>query len=332
MRRAGQMLAIALVMGVVAAVGACSSSPGAGLSTAPSAQATEPSRVLSPSPSATVVPGTQLSGAGAFEGTVRQVPVNGIRIGYRQFGSGPDLILVTGDTAAMSLWTVDLLSELARHFRVTIFDNRGVGYTTDDLAQPITVPLMAQDTVGLIRAAGLRAPTLLGWSMGGEIGLTVAALHPGVLGRLVTTGGDAGSPHAVQASQAITQELNDPNTTPEQLLALLFPSTAGAAKQAFVQQYLLVPQQTASARTLRRQYDAEAAFAEFTGTWDALPGISIPVLITNGTEDVIVPPANAVLLKQRIKGARLEMFQDAGHGMLFQDASRFATLVLGFAN
>lgn len=236
-----------------------------------------------------------------------------------------------GDTAGMSLWPVDLLAEFARHFRVTIFDNRGVGYTTDDLARPITVPLMAEDTVGLIRAVGLRAPTLVGWSMGGEIGLTVAALHPGVLGRLVTTGGDAGSPHAVQPSQAIIGQLNDPNITPQQLLDLLFPPpTAGVAKQEFVRQYLLVPQQMASARTLQRQHD-EAAFATSTDTWDTLPGIGIPVLITNGTEDVIVPSANAVLLKQQIKAARLETFPGAGHGMLFQDPSRFVTLVFGFA-
>lgn len=87
----------------------------------------------------------------------------------------------------------------------------------------------------------------------------------------------------------------------------------------------------AGARTLQRQRDAEAAFATFTGTWNMLPGIGIPVLITDGTEDVIVPPANAVLLKQRIKAARLEMFPGAAHGMLFQNPSRFVTLVSGFA-
>ena len=58
------------------------------------------------------------------------VPVDGIRLGYRQFGRGPDLLMVTGDTAAMSLWTPYLLQPLSEHFRVTIFDNRGVGYST----------------------------------------------------------------------------------------------------------------------------------------------------------------------------------------------------------
>jgi hypothetical protein len=34
--------------------------------------------------------------------------------------------MVTGDTAAMSLWMPYLLQPLSEHFRVTIFDNRGV--------------------------------------------------------------------------------------------------------------------------------------------------------------------------------------------------------------
>jgi pimeloyl-ACP methyl ester carboxylesterase len=107
------------------------------------------------------------------------VPVHGIRLGYRQFGHGSDLLMITGDTASMSLWMPYLLNPLARSFRVTIFDNRGVGYSTDDLHQRMSVPLMASDTIGLIKALGLKRPTLVGWSMGGEIGITMAERYTG---------------------------------------------------------------------------------------------------------------------------------------------------------
>jgi len=328
-----------VVAGMALLATACASGSASGAQPAgPTATPVSPSPSASPSPAApgpgptpTLVPGTQLTGAGAFEGPVRQAPVNGIKIGYRQFGTGPDLIMVTGDSVAMSLWTVDLLTKLAQHFRVTIFDNRGVGYSTENPAQPITIPLMADDTVGLIQALGLRSPTLLGWSMGGEIGLTVAALHPGLLTRLVSTSGDAGSPHAVQPSPEIQKELDDPNTTPAQFLDLLFPASAVAAKQAFATQYLLVPQQSASPRVLHQQYEAEGAFAADTSTWDALPSITIPVLVTNGTEDVVVPATNATMLKERIPNATLTLFDGAGHGMLFQDTARFVGIVAEFA-
>lgn len=325
-----------MLVAVTVTAAACGSTSGP-VSPGPTATQTEtPTGSPTGSPTrgalpGTTVPGTQLTGAGAFEGPVRQVPVNGIKIGYRQFGTGPDLVMVLGYTAAMSLWTVDLLSGLARHFRVTIFDNRGVGYTTDNLSQPITVPLMAQDTVGLIQVLGQRSPILLGWSMGGEIGLTVAALHPGVLAKLVTSGANPGSSQSVQTSPEVIHELNDPATTPEQLLDLLFPPTAEAAKARFSQQYLLVPQEKVSALTIKRQGAAVTGFAEDSGTWNALPGVAIPVLVTNGTEDVIVPPANAAVIKRGIKDARVELFAGAGHAMFFQDTDRFVALVAGFS-
>ena len=284
-----------------------------------------------PAPPSPALPGTQLSGAGAFLGPVHQVPVDGIRVGYRQFGLGPNLVMVTGETAPMSLWTLDLLGRLGRHFRVTIFDNRGVGYSTDDLSVPISVPLMAKDTVGLIRALGLGKPILLGWSMGGEIGLTIAARYPGVLGRLVTTGADPGGTHAVQSSPAIAHELSDPNITSTQLLDLIFPPSASQAKAAFVSQYLLVPQESVSSGTIVRQGKAEAAFARYEGTWDRLAGVSIPVLVTNGALDVVNPPANARVIAGRVKGAKMVFFAGAGHGMLFQDTSTFVNLVVKFA-
>lgn len=280
-----------------------------------------------------LVPGSRLPGAGAFEGPVRTVPVNGIRIGYRQFGRGPDLIMVMGDTAPMSLWMPYLLRPLAKSFTVTIFDNRGVGYSDDDLSRRITVPLMARDTAGLIEALGLRRPTLVGWSMGGEIGLTLAARRPRLLGALVTTGGDGGSSHTVPPPPGLIAELADPKAGPEVFLRLLFPPTAagGVAERRFVRGYESIPQETVSPRTLRRQEVAENAFLRYDGTWDRLDAIVTPTLLTNGARDRGVPPLNARRLHARIPGSELSIYAGAGHGMLFQDADRFSTEITAFA-
>lgn len=104
---------------------------------------------------------------------------------------------VPNSTAPMSLWTTYLLQPLAAHFRVTIFDNRGGGYSSDDTSVPLSVPLMARDTAALITQLGVRTPTVAGWSMGGEIAITMAALHLGSIGRIVSSGGDAGSTNTI---------------------------------------------------------------------------------------------------------------------------------------
>src|SRR5436190_19141547 len=63
-------------------------------------------------PSTTVVssemPGTTPTGDLAFLGPVRTVPVGDIDVGYRQFGSGPNLVMVVGQDSSMSYWGPDL--------------------------------------------------------------------------------------------------------------------------------------------------------------------------------------------------------------------------------
>jgi pimeloyl-ACP methyl ester carboxylesterase len=52
---------------------------------------------------------------------------------------------------------------------------------------------------------------------------------------------------------------------------------------------------------------------------DRLHEIACPVMIVHGDKDIIVPPANAALIKRRIPHAELFMIPDAGHGYAASD-------------
>lgn len=286
-----------------------------------------------PAASGAVLQGTELPGDAAFLGPVSQVSVaTGIDVGYRQFGSGPDLLLITGDTAPMSLWTPYLLEPLSRDFRVTMFDNRGVGYTTDDPSVRLSVPLMARDTAALIEALDLRRPTIVGWSMGGEIALTMAARRMPGIGRVVTSGGDAGSRHTIPPPPGLIEQLSDPDDVSAALRLMFPPTRAGqAAERRFVEAIMAIPQETVSEATLARQARAENAFLRGEATWRRLGRIRVPTLVTNGALDQGVPVANARRLARRIPGAKLSIYEASAHGMMFQEAERFAAEVARFA-
>ena len=53
--------------------------------------------------------------------------INGIQIHYQTKGSGPDVILLHGVTSSLALWYGGVLTELAKHYRVTAYDLRGHG-------------------------------------------------------------------------------------------------------------------------------------------------------------------------------------------------------------
>jgi pimeloyl-ACP methyl ester carboxylesterase len=281
---------------------------------------------------AVVIPGTRPSGAANFLGVVRRIRVGDISLGYRQFGSGAPLILIAGQNSGMNAWSVALPQRLAQRFRVTMFDNRGVGYSTDNAQDPLTIQLMADDTAGLLHALAIPRANVLGWSTGGEIALALAVRHPDVVSALVLSGATAGGPSAIQSSPAIDALLSSGRVQDEMRLLseYLFTPSGSAAMNDYVSGYLEVPEEGVSAEIMRRQARAERAFAGSNDVYDALPRITAPTLVTNGGLDRLVPPGNARLIASRIPHARLAIFDGAAHAMMFQQMDRFVAMVESF--
>jgi pimeloyl-ACP methyl ester carboxylesterase len=61
-----------------------------------------------------------------------------------------------------------------------------------------------------------------------------------------------------------------------------------------------------------------------------LGSIRIPVLIANGDNDIMVPTANSIDMARRIPGAQLIIYEDAGHGGIFQNHADFVPKALSF--
>jgi pimeloyl-ACP methyl ester carboxylesterase len=49
-----------------------------------------------------------------------------------------------------------------------------------------------------------------------------------------------------------------------------------------------------------------------------LKGLELPVLVVNGTDDIIIPTINSYILQQFLPDAELILYPDAGHGSHFQ--------------
>ena len=317
------MRAAAAVLTVTAALiatAACSgSAPPAGDATASTEQPGE------------VASGSAPTGDLAFLGPVRLAAVDGITMGYRQFGEGPPLVMIVGQDSAMTYWGPDLPRRLAEHFQVTLFDNRGVGYSTDRPDQPLSIETMADDTAALIAALGLDRPAVFGWSTGGEIALALAVRQPDRIGPVVVSGATAGGPDVVPAAPAL-DALTASTALADQvrLLDELFTPSGTSARQRYVEGLLSMPEESVSPTIVERQAEAERRFLASTDVSDGLSSIRSRVLVTDGAEDRLVPVANARLLASRISGAQLLLVPDTSHGWMLQDLDRFVATMVGF--
>ncbi len=94
----------------------------------------------------------------SFDATpVRYAQVNGITLGYREFGSGSGepLLMIAGFGGTMNDWNRTFIGILASKYHVYTYDHRGMGYSSDNNASP-SISRYADDAAGLMTSSRLR--------------------------------------------------------------------------------------------------------------------------------------------------------------------------------
>lgn len=259
---------------------------------------------------------------------VLNAEVNGITIAFQEHGSGPCLVLINGFASTMDMWNPRVIEAFAEHFRVIIFDNRGTGLSSGS-NEPCTIPLFAGDTLALMDALGITRAHLLGHSMGTCIAQEIVLAEPERADRLILVAGTCGGERMIRMQPEIWETLSDKSGSgldlANRMFSVLFPKEWRATHDPW--EYCPDVRETTSAQSAQKQ--AEALFS-WPGTYDRLPAIRSPTLVVTGTEDVVIPPANANILAERIPGARLVRMPGAGHGLMYQCPDRFTEAVAAF--
>jgi 3-oxoadipate enol-lactonase len=109
----------------------------------------------------------------------------GYNIHYTVEGSpgAPLLVLSNSLGAETSMWNAQV-PEFSLHFRVLRYDNRGHGQSTPPKG-PYTLEDVANDAALLLAHLGESSVHFCGLSLGGMVGMWLAAHHPGLIAKLV---------------------------------------------------------------------------------------------------------------------------------------------------
>src|SRR5262249_13221507 len=86
-------------------------------------------------------------------GDMPSVQGGDIDVYYEIHGDGPPLVFIGGLGVDLTVFA-SVTSRLAHTFRVLTFDNRGAG-RTDKPDAPYSIPMMAEDTIGLMNTLGI---------------------------------------------------------------------------------------------------------------------------------------------------------------------------------
>lgn len=246
-------------------------------------------------------------------------------------GSGPEIVLLHGWGMHAGVWE-DVVEPLADHYRVTVMDLPGYGYsrgqqtghTLRDLSQAVAA------------AAPLRA-IWVGWSLGGLITQRLAIDAPERMARLVL----------VASSPCFVQRSDWPHGMEPEVLRQ-FSDNLASDYRAALNRFLALevhdsenaPQQLRLLREIVFQHgepDAGAladglAILETEDLRSELNKITCPTLLLMGRRDVLVPSSAGAAMTKLMPHARLHVFERAGHALFLSHLNEFVSQLRAFLN
>jgi pimeloyl-ACP methyl ester carboxylesterase len=223
----------------------------------------------------------------------KMVSVQGLKLFVREQGNGHPLLLINGLGADSQMWehAEEILSGASR---TIVFDSPGTGRSETPML-PRSLPALAGIVTSLLDELGHRQVDVLGFSFGGALAQQFAKDAPERVRRLALVSTFCG--WGATAGE------------PEALRRVAAHGTSVSNRLGYVYQLWSL------------------------AGWTSLPwlaSIEIPTLVVAGTDDALVPPANAVQLARALPNASLHLLPGAEHLHMFSEQGAGARLLADF--
>jgi pimeloyl-ACP methyl ester carboxylesterase len=272
---------------------------------------------------------------------IRHIEIHGHRVGYRQAGSGPVVVLVHGMAGSSATWR-SVMPALAEHFTVVAPDLVGHG----DSEKPrgdYSLGAFASGVRDLLLALGHDRATLVGQSLGGGVVMQFAYQFPDRCERLVlVSSGGLGEEVSVllrlltlpgaelvlplactnwvhDAGQRVAGWLGHLGLHPNPHLTEIWESYGSLAD---------AETRTAFLHTLRSVVDI--AGQRVSAADRLYLAAAAPTLIVWGDRDSIIPVEQGRSTHAAIPGSRLEIFEGTGHFPHCERPDRFVDVLVEF--
>ena len=220
---------------------------------------------------------------------------------------------------------------LSPQFRCIRYDHRGQGQSADPGGRSHTIEDCYADAVAVIEALGVAPCHFVGLSMGGFVGMRIAARRPELLRSLVVidSSADPEPKENIGRYRLLTAVARWVGIAPivGQVMPILFsrsflgdPSRQG--ERARWRRFL-----GANRRSIVR---AVLGVIERDGVANELASITLPTLVIVGEEDVATTPEKAERIRGAIRGARLVRVAGAGHSSTIEQPEIVSAAIADF--
>lgn len=256
-------------------------------------------------------------------------------------GSGTDVILIPGLASSRGIWT-DLALGLQSSHRVHTLELAGFASTPAISNRDGKVIAPVVDAIAeYIRNQHIKAPAIIGHSLGGEIALMLGVQHPDLVGRLMVVDAlpfytliiDPAATSENAAQRAIATREWILAQSPEQFVAYQKTSIARLAKNEAVRPALVAAGLSSDRKTI-----ADAVYElMITDLRPDLGRIRAPIEIVYAYDALFGVPASSVDEMYRrayitAPDIRFTRIDDSFHFIMLDQPERFSSAVESFLN
>ncbi len=255
----------------------------------------------------------------------RFINVNGLKVHYKQVGSGrPYILLLHGFGASTFSWR-EVMPPLGQIGTVVAYDRPAFGLTERPLPgqwlgkNPYSPEAQVELLFGLMDALGIDQAILVGNSMGGTVAVSAALARPERVQALVLV--DAAIYNGGGSLSWLRPLFQTPQMDRLGILLTRSISTRGMdiLYSAWHDRSQITPEIIAGYRKPLRAEHWDVALWQMTktshpaGLSERLPALKQPALVLTGDDDRVVPTVESLRLAREIPGAQLSVFKDCGH-------------------
>ncbi|PZR78320.1 MAG: alpha/beta hydrolase [Candidatus Aeolococcus gillhamiae] len=257
---------------------------------------------------------------------------DGAELAVTVIGDGPPLLLIPGLGATRVVFD-PIVALLAPRFRVAVYDQRGIG-ASQLSPGPYSTAQLGDDAATVLDGLEIDQATVLGASFGGMVAQQLVVRHPDRVATLLLAATGPGGAHLVREPDpsSIDALLGKGARTPADAYRIactvLYSGSFQEEHADFIEQQV---RDRAGRPVAARAFQAQLAASRGHDVWEQLRWIAAPTMVMHGSEDAVMPLANAEALAARVPRAVLDVFDGAGHLFFHEQPERTAQAVDAFA-
>jgi pimeloyl-ACP methyl ester carboxylesterase len=260
------------------------------------------------------------------------IKVNGINVGFDEYGSGDPIVLLTGTGGRGREWTAHQVPALAEAgFRAITVDNRGVP-PTDVGPEGFTINDMVGDTVGLIETLGIEPCRIVGFSLGGIIVQETLLARPDLITQAVLMATRGRTDAMRDALSAAWVELDDsgiklPTKYDAVVRATQYLSPRTLNNEERIRDWLDIFEMSPPDSAIKQ---AQEGLDNIDNRLEEYRKIKTECLVISFQDDLIVPPFFGREMAECIPGCRYEEIAGCGHYGHLEDPNTVNKVIIDF--